>query len=307
LGWQNEEAWLPFSYITGLMDRLEGDASVKTRDAAFRRLRILGLDDFGEVLLGMPSAAHPKLSSLLPSMASDEIQDGWTGNHGLPLLTQSGAFVRSLAFNFSRFTGRSIQEARILDYGCGYGRLARLMYYFVDTPALVGVDPYDQSIEECRSAGLGPRFLLSDYLPTRLPTSIRFNLAYAFSVFTHTSKRATLAALGAIRAQMSPGGVLCLTIRPLEYWEVPRDDIPPETRTACREEHLRDGFAFCPHNRTPIDGDITYGDTTMTLDWLDSHAVGWRRLGIDRSLDDPWQIYVFLQVEPAWRRRFRRR
>ncbi len=60
--------------------------------------------------------------------------------------------------------------------------------------------------------------------------------------------------------------------------------------------HQARGFAFCPHDLPPIDGDITYGDTSISLDWLERNIDGWKRVGIDRSLEDPYQIYVFLEA-----------
>lgn len=38
----------------------------------FERLRTLSVEDFGELLLNMPNQAFPRLSRLLPAMASEE-------------------------------------------------------------------------------------------------------------------------------------------------------------------------------------------------------------------------------------------
>jgi hypothetical protein len=84
--------------------------------------RALGLDDFGELVISMPMPAFPKLSQALPRMASAEVQDQWTGSHGYHLLRQSANFVRSAAFNYTKLTGRTLNGASILDFGCGYGR-----------------------------------------------------------------------------------------------------------------------------------------------------------------------------------------
>jgi SAM-dependent methyltransferase len=245
----------------------------------------------------MPNPDFPKLSRLLPAMASDEVQNNWTGTHGYRLLGQTCNFVRSLSYNYTSITGKSLRDARVLDFGCGYGRIARLMYYFIDTANVVGVDPWDRSIEECRTANLGPNFLQSEYLPTSLPVGdVTFDLVYAFSVFTHLSRRAFLQALETIRRYVKPGGVLCITIRPAEYWDYESPTSSPSQREELKRAHFLDGFAFIPHNVAPIDGDLTYGDTSVSLAWLDQNSPGWQRVGIDRSLDDALQIYVFLKA-----------
>jgi len=138
-------------------------------------------------------------------MASAQVQNQWTGDNGLPLLRQSANFVRSAVFTFGRLTGRTLNGASILDYGCGYGRLSRLMYYFTDPQNLFGVDPWDQSIDICRQDGLGVNFLQSHYVPETLPLPrADFDLIFAFSVFTHLSLRSTSAAFNVCRRYTSP-------------------------------------------------------------------------------------------------------
>jgi SAM-dependent methyltransferase len=284
-------------YVEDMVRPIEGDVgvSVKTREEALHRLRALGIDDFGELLLSMPNPVYPNLSRLLPRMASDEVQRNWTGDSGLPLLRLTCNFIRSTAYNFSRLTKHDLADAIILDYGCGYGRMLRMMTYFTPENNLYGVDPWDRSIEECRKCGLIKNIFLSDYLPVDLPLgNIRFDLIYAFSVLTHTSKRATYACLNVLKQYLSMNGLLVITVRPLEYWNV-ISGITEEERINLIQRHRTEGFSFLPHPRPPIDGDITYGETSMTLDWIRENFRSWRIVGIDRSLDDNLQIYVFLQ------------
>jgi SAM-dependent methyltransferase len=282
-------------YVENIVGTIDHDPKVRTREAALDRLRTLGVDDYGELLLSMPNDRYPKLSSLLPRMASDEVQQNWTGGSSLSLLRLTCNFVRSMAYNFTRLSKRDLVGATILDYGCGYGRILRMMSYFTSEKQLYGVDPWDRSLEECRKCGLTQNIFLSEYLPVDLPVgNIQFDLIYAFSVFTHTSERATLAALNALRQYVTSNGLLVITIRPVEYWK-DLEGMADELRIDLIRRHRSEGFAFLPHNRPPIDGDITYGETSLALDWILQNSGGWRIAGIDRSLDDRLQIYVFLQ------------
>jgi SAM-dependent methyltransferase len=283
-----------FEHVREVLVALETSSAVTTRDAAFAGLRRLGIDDFGEVQLSMPDPAFPKLSGLLPAMASEEVQRNWTGNAGVDLLKQTSTFVRTLSFSFARLTGRSLEQASILDFGCGYGRIARLFYYFTDEARLVGVDPWNRSIELCREAGMGAHFHVSDYLPTALPVGDqKFDLIYAFSVFTHLSPRAATAALRTLRRYVAKDGMLTITIRPVEYWQID-PHASAEQRASLPALHREQGYAFLPHNRPPVDGDVTYGDSSMTLEWLELRFPEWQIRGTDRSLDDPYQRYVHL-------------
>lgn len=286
-------------YTREALAAVEADAAVSSRADALRAMRgRLGLADFGQVLMLSPLPDMPKLSRLLPAMAPDAVQDAWTGTHGEALLRQSCDFARSLAHNHARLTGRAMGSAPVLDYGCGWGRIARLMYYFAEPEDVVGLDPWDRSIAECERAGLGPNFRQSDYLPEALPVDGRsFGLAYAFSVFTHLSERAALAALAALRRSLRADGLLCITIRPVEYWAVAERMYGLVRAADMEARHARDGFAFNPHAGSggPQDArELTYGDTSFSLDWLARAAPDWAVRGVDRSLDDPLQLYLFL-------------
>jgi SAM-dependent methyltransferase len=269
-----------------------------SRDKLFEELRCcLGLDDFGMLLWSMPNTAYPKMSEILPKMATNEIQRSWTGSSGTDLLKKNTSFVRSVAHNFCKLYGNTLDNKSILDFGCGYGRIARLMYYFTNSDNFFGVDPWDKPIDICRSDGLPERnFLLSDYFSVDLPTGERkFALIYAFSAFTHLSKRATITAIETLLQHLDSSGLLVITIRPLEYWNIDRNAQLLRLVGQQISLHQENGFSFLPHSRPEVDGDITYGDTSMSLDWLKATFPKAEIVGVDRSLDDPFQVYVFLR------------
>jgi SAM-dependent methyltransferase len=257
-------------------------------------LRALTLSDFGNLMWVLPVEEFQNISKMLPKMADVEVQNSWTGTNGFQLLVQTCDFIKSLAFNYQKITGTGLNGGAVLDYGCGYGRMLRLMYYFTDPDKLWGIDPWDESIRICRSDRLAGNFAVSDYLPTSLPVGeCMFDAIYAFSVFTHTSERATKTALKTLRRYISPAGLCAITIRPKEYWAL---DPRYQDSLALREEvHEAIGFSFSPHPRAPIDGDLTYGDTSMTFQWLDENVLEWKIAGHDRSLNDPGQIVIFLR------------
>lgn len=283
-----------FGYVKDHLLSIE-HGNFATRESVLDQIRKLGLGDYASVLWHMPNNHFPRISALLPAMASEETQSSWTGSSGFRLLGESLNFVRAVAANYADITGSSLAGKRILDFGCGYGRFLRLMSFYSDD--IWGVDPWDQSVGECNEAGLTKNVFLSDYLPNELPVPDDFDFVFAFSVFTHLSERATKANLAAIRRHIKPGGVACITIRPVEYWRMVHHDKDNACISEKENAHHTDGFSFWPHNLPPIDGDITYGDTSMTLEWLEDRCseLGWKIVATDRSIDDPVQRYVFLR------------
>ena len=285
-------------HISECLERIEKKIGLKySADLVYFDLRELGLEDFSYVLSLMPILDFPKISYLLPKMASQNVQQSWTGNYGVELLKQSLAFVRSISSNYAKFCYKSLEGARILDFGCGYGRIARCMYYFTDTKNYFGLDPWDKSLDLCKQSGLGDNFYLSEYLPNKLPFSEKsFNLIFAFSVFTHLSEKATKKCLNTLIKYIEPQGIIVITIRPAEYWDHYDQINFAKISSKQIEIHKTLGFAFLPHNREKIQGDVTYGDTSMSLDWIKSEFPNLKILAVDRSLIDPLQRYIFLQA-----------
>lgn len=286
-----------FEQVGQTLEKIENEISASaSQDELFERLRVMGLNDFALLLITMPNPAYPKISEILPRMASEEVQRNWTGNAGTELLRQTLDFVRSLVYNYCKYTGEVLDNKTILDFGCGYGRMARLMYYFTSSDKFFGVDPWDKSIEICHSDGLKKNILLSDYLPTALPTgNKKFSLIYAFSVYTHLSERATYMTLKILLEQLAPDGILTITIRPVEFWH---SDTNANAQGVVDKQvsiHKQNGFSFLPHYRAPVDDDITYGDTSMSLEWIQKSFPGAEILGIDRSINDIYQTYVFMR------------
>lgn len=266
----------------------------ETQNEALAILRQLPLGHFGWLLWDMPTQELPNLSKLLPQMAAVEDQNLWTGTNGYPLLTISVSFIHVVGREYHRLTGRSLNDQRILDYGSGWGRFLRLMARYTAPDNIWGVDPWDRSIEVCKQDRVWGHCSRSDYLPDTLPVEGKFDFAFAFSVFTHTSDTATRTALAAIRKSMRPDGILAITIRPIEYWDLATRFIDTLPTDQLKASHRETGFAFEPHPAGPS-VEQHYGDTSMSLEWLAQAAPSWEIASHEFTIDDPYQLVVFLR------------
>lgn len=270
------------------------------RTGALALLRKLPVADFWELLFDVPRK-YSGLAALLPRMPPEDVQRSWTGNAGRELFAQSSAFILTLSRAFERFTGRPLEGATILDYGCGWGRLLRLMYVYSSPDNIFGIDPWDESIRICRERGVLGQVAVCDYLPRALPfNGVQFDLIYAYSVFTHLSERTAFLVQNAMRSRIKPGGIAAITIRPVQYWLKHPENLPPgETIENLMRTHDARGFAFAPHQRVPIEGEITYGDASISIEYIKLNWKGWSVEDIEAT-SDQFQILVYLKpVAPS--------
>jgi SAM-dependent methyltransferase len=275
------------AFSTRIIDTAETELceDLSNADQVFARLP---LESYGELLLDLPER-WPRLRRLLPSMPEAQVQINWTGDHGRGLLPLSIAFVRTTLSYVPVWRVREL-DLRALDFGCGWGRLLRLMAKYYPLAQLEGVDPWDMSIELCRACGIRNPLAISEYLPETLPTqSCQFDLIYAFSVFTHLSPYATTVCLRTLRKYLKPSGVLIATTRPIEYWHA-------AGKPELAEAHERDGHAYMPHNFhiSSPQGEPIYGDASMEPQALAQH--GLKIVGVEHNAVDPLQILVALST-----------
>jgi SAM-dependent methyltransferase len=239
--------------------------------ALFRDLDV----DLWALLLGQEYEVYPNIRSLLPSVPDRALQELWNGASGELLAGQSKAFYTKLCQTFARHADRPVADARVLDFGCGWGRLTRFLARDVKPGRLYGCDPVDGILEVCRECGVPATLAQSDFLPERLPFDERFDLAFAFSVFTHMSEPAHESCLRALHGALLPGGILVVTVRPPEYLRFCElmhpllESLGPGYRARLREPL----YLFTPHAAEPshmqyTGGEMTYGEAVITLPYV---------------------------------------
>jgi hypothetical protein len=75
------------------------------------------------LLLTQEYDSDPHICALLPRVPEPVLQARWNGTSAAALATQGAAFYRRLCERFERHGERPLRDARVLDFGCGWGRL----------------------------------------------------------------------------------------------------------------------------------------------------------------------------------------
>lgn len=262
-------------------------------ESILRVLRKLSLDEFGQFIISIPNENYPAVSAILPPMASDEVQKTWTGDSGEDLLRVTAAFARQTENNFIRHTKSPLQGRKIMDFGCGYGRITRMMYYYSDPDQIWGIDAWQKSLDLISSCNLPGNFAKSDPAPETLPVGEdRFDLIFAFSVFTHLAPQVTEKCLAAIRSYLREDGIFIATTRPVEYWAWHDIERGTDVVDDMVRDHQNNGIAYTPH--VGPEGE-EYGDTSMTFEYFEKF--GWTVASHDWSPIDPMQLSVILKPQ----------
>lgn len=244
-------------------------------------LKTVPLAAFGATLLD-PGAYYPRASAFLPKMPSDQVQRDWTGTSGSILLEQSLAFINHVVHTTG--DAGAMASKRVLDFGIGWGRLARLWLKYLPPQQVSGCDAWDVSIQHARDCGLQNTIVHSDALLGTLPfQSKAFDLVYAFSIFTHLSERSFIGCLRGIREMLDVDGRVIFTVRPRNFWAL-RPDLQQQQQLLKSTT-----FAFVPSN-----GLEDFGDTTVSYDWLEKAVAkaGLELEGLEWSPVDALQVLV---------------
>jgi SAM-dependent methyltransferase len=252
------------------------------RFALFRDLEV----DLWALLLTQEYDAYPNIRTLLPAMPEPWIQTGWNGTSGVPLAAQGAAFYRRLIERHAEHGAVPLHAARVLDFGCGWGRLTRFLARDTEPGRLYGCDPVENILDVCRAGRVPATLARSDFLPERLPFEETFDLAFAFSVFTHLSERAHHRCLDALHAGLAPGGLLAVTVRPPAYMRRPADE---------------SGYVFEPHAADPshpqwAGGEMDYGEAVIPLPYVrERWADRFELLAVDLLIADLHQVMLTLR------------
>jgi SAM-dependent methyltransferase len=267
--------------------------------ALFRDLDV----DLWALLLTQEYELYPNIRALLPSVPDPALQQLWNGASGAKLAEQSVSFYDKLRERFAGHSDVPLTEARVLDFGCGWGRLTRFLARDVHPGRLYGCDPVEQILDVCRQSGVPATLARTDFLPERLPFDEPFDLAFSFSVFTHISEPAHEQCLQALHGALRPGGILVLTVRPPQYLQFSElmhpvlESLGPDPAARLGEAR----YLFAPHPAEPSHlqyegGEMTYGETVITLPYIrERWSTLFDLLDVDVQIGDLYQVVITLR------------
>ena len=194
-------------------EKLLGDLVARTRSGNTSLHELLGtLRDEEWFWINTEGCRRSKeLRDILPSAPDSDTQARIIGNSGDIALREG--FHAYLLFKelFVNHSDVPLRNSRILDFGCGWGRIIRFFLKDVPPAQLTGIDCSAQLIETCKTTNRWCEFAVNPVAPPSTLPSETYDLIYLYSVFSHLSEDSQRAWLAEFHRLLRPGGLLIAT------------------------------------------------------------------------------------------------
>lgn len=145
-------------------------------------------------------------------------------------------------------SGRTMADLRsVLDFGCGYGRIIRLLVQRVEPARVFATDVIKEAVDYCSTEfKVNPVYPAAAGEARKLPP---MDLVYAISVLTHVPERNGRELLRMWAESVEPGGILVFTTHgPVSFSNIERYGRSLGQRRGRLEEGFRTtGFAYEPY------------------------------------------------------------
>lgn len=161
---------------------------------------------------------------------------------------RSGETILRDAFMFYKFTRKMLTEhgngltagTTVMDFGCAWGRIIRFWLRDIKPENLFGFEVQDRLLSYARSHVPGPTYRVSQTHPPIPNNGSKFDLIYAFSVFSHLPEALTNEWIEEFSNVLKPGGIACLTTRPRAHIEIAGTESNKSAHSAFYAELIKD-------------------------------------------------------------------
>jgi Methyltransferase domain len=155
----------------------------------------------------------------LPKFPTDQIQINTTGQAGVATLKEAFIFYQDCIETFKALGTPMESCHQLLDFGVGWGRIARFFLRELPLENIHGLDVMEQFVQICRETFENDNFSVTNPYP---PTSIsdeKFNFIVGYSVFSHLSEEACSRWMQEFHRILAPGGMIALTTRGRPFFD----------------------------------------------------------------------------------------
>jgi SAM-dependent methyltransferase len=177
-------------------------------------LSTLSDDAWLDLLRSASEGQHVQINGrLLPHLPDKDIQIGTVGQAGFGAILEAWGFAAQCLARFRTSPLFADPQKILVDFGTGWGRIARCFLRDLPAENIVGVDVSPDLIAIARDTFPGPRFLRSNAMPPLAFQAGTVDFIVGYSVFSHLSEASCRAWIGEFARILKPGGMVAVTTR----------------------------------------------------------------------------------------------
>ncbi|GBQ66072.1 hypothetical protein AA103196_1285 [Ameyamaea chiangmaiensis NBRC 103196] len=179
-------------------------------DAVFDRFGSCSDEDWLNVLVS--SLRVPEINGArMPDFPDESLQQEIHGHSGEVSLHEAHTFYREIKA-YAAFAGRPLAaHQRLMDFGCGWGRMARLFMKDIHALNLFGVDSTERFLMEARRCNPALNFLTCSLVPPLIVAPETFDTIISWSVFSHLDEFLANHWMREFHRVLKPGGLVMFT------------------------------------------------------------------------------------------------
>lgn len=198
-------------------------------DVAWQRIHALSDKEWLNVLLR--SVDVPSFEGFpMPGFPSEALQVDMVGSSNDGALREGMIFYREVRDLCAQHGRNWSATDRLLDFGTGWGRYARIFMKDFHPDKVVGVDVDESYVQLCRQSFPYASFETVTPLPPSSLPDASFDLVIAYSVFSHLAQHAADAWIDEFARVLRPGGIVAITTQGRSFLET------------CERMRARDSF-----------------------------------------------------------------
>ena len=172
----------------------------------------------------------------LPLLPNETFQRRFVGRAFGDAMQQAIEFVELSKTLITDLGGTFHNDNRIVDFGCGWGRISQTLYRYFNPSNVISVDIQEDAITFCKQSGLKTKLYQIDDQKQNLHmlADSSVNSIIAFSVFSHLTEELANKWMREFYRVLSPGGSVAITtrhislLRHVEHLKtLPNKKIPP--------------------------------------------------------------------------------